>query len=154
MQAEGRKNRRNRKNKTFNHKGHEGTQRMVALRGLKGITPLESWLRYKGKGPPIAEIARHPTPKSQPGFPGTPVIAGIGKRKTSHGSTRTQRIGIGTRRSPNATTETRLSWGYLSSSSLSSSSSKPPLASRSRRALSPAAPRCSPATLPSRSMTT
>ena len=43
--------------------------------------------------------------------------------------------------------------GYLSSLS-SSSSSRPPLASRSRSAPSPAAPRCSPATLPSRSITT
>jgi hypothetical protein len=102
----------------------------------------------------IAEIARLPTPKAKTGLSGDPVIARDRKSKTSHGSTRTQRIGIRKRRSPNATTETRLSWGYLSSSSLSSSSSRPPLASRSRRAPSPAAPRCSPATLPSRSITT
>jgi hypothetical protein len=39
-------------------------------------TKVEKW----GVGLEIAEIARHPTPESQrPGFPGTPVIAEIGK---------------------------------------------------------------------------
>lgn len=127
-------------------KGHPSATQ-GSRKGRFQVRPLFSTKASKGRvGGGLAEGRRQRAAKNRRNR--------NGKSKTFHGSTRMQRIGIGKQRSLSATTETRLSSGYLSSSSLSSSSSRPPLASRSRRAPSPAAPRCSPATLPSRSITT